>query len=254
MENLTGRVALVTGGSRGIGFGISEVLASEGCRVVVASVNEESAESAAANLRAKGHDALGVAVEVADLSSMREAVETAIRIYGRIDIAAANAGISPEHSVSDMTDSDWDRVMDVNAKGVLHTIQACLPVMRQQQYGRIVVTSSITGPITSLPGLAHYGASKAAVLGIIRSVALEVAREGVTLNAVLPGGVLTPGIEELGEDHLRRMIAAIPLGELASPEDIGWAVRYLASKEARFVTGQTLVVDGGQVVPETASC
>jgi 3-oxoacyl-[acyl-carrier protein] reductase len=176
---------------------------------------------------------------------------TVLDAFGRVDILAANAGIYPMVRLPDMTDGEWDRVMAINVKGALHAIQSCLPAMLGQGAGRIVLTSSVTGPITGYPGFAHYGASKAAMLGMMRSIALELARSGVTINAVLPGNVRTEGLDDLGEEHKRKMLAAIPMGEFAEPTDVGWAVRFLASPEARYITGQTLVIDGGQVLPES---
>ena len=170
--------------------------------------------------------------------------------YGRLDIMAANAGIYPPVAIEDMSDADFDRVMDINVKGILHSIQACIPAMRRQRYGRIVVTSSITGPLVGAPNLAHYAASKAAVLGLMRSAALEVIGDGITVNAVMPGNVRTPGIEQFGAEFVQGMIDAIPMKRLAEPSDVGWAVRFLASEEAGYITGQTLVIDGGQVLPE----
>jgi 3-oxoacyl-[acyl-carrier protein] reductase len=135
----------------------------------------------------------------------------------------------------------------------MHSIQAALPGMRQQAYGRVVLTSSITGPIVGQPGMSAYAASKAAMLGMMRSAALEVCAEGITVNAVLPGNVRTPGFVKFGPEFERQIVSAIPLGRLAEPDDIGWAVRFLASEEAGYITGQTLVVDGGQVLPEGAA-
>ena len=123
--------------------------------------------------------------------------------------------------------------------------------MRRRGYGRVVLTSSITGSIVGQPGYSHYGASKAAMLGFMRSAALEVAADGITINAVLPGNIRTPGFDDLGRDHEAAMLAAIPLGVFGEPEDVGWAVRFLASPEAGYITGQTLVIDGGQVLPES---
>ena len=143
--------------------------------------------------------------------------------------------------------------MDVNAKGALHSIQACLPQMREQGYGRIVLTSSITGPVTGIPGFAHYGASKAAMLGLMTTAALEVARQGITINAVLPGNIETPGLADVGPEHYAAMLASIPGGKLGHASDIAWAVRFLASPEARFITGHPLIVDGGQVLPESSA-
>jgi 3-oxoacyl-[acyl-carrier protein] reductase len=176
---------------------------------------------------------------------------TVLEAFGTIEILVANAGIYPMVRLADMNDAEWDRVMAINVKGALHAIQACVPAMLSSGYGRIVLTSSITGPITGYPGFAHYGASKAAMLGMMRSIALEVAGRGITINAVLPGNVKTEGLDDLGEEHKRKMLAAIPMREFADPTDIGWAVRFLASREARYITGQTLVVDGGQVLPES---
>jgi 3-oxoacyl-[acyl-carrier protein] reductase len=247
MRALDGAVAIVTGSARGIGRGIAEVLSSEGAQVVIADIDGASAERTASEIPR----ASAVATDVTDRASTEQMADTAIERHGRIDILAANAGIYPIALIDELSDAEWDRVMDLNAKGALHALQACLPAMRSRGYGRIVLTSSITGPITGHPGYGHYGASKAALLGMMRSVAVELATTGVTVNAVMPGNVRTPGIEEAGEEHMRQMLASIPMRDFAMPEDIGWAVRFLASPEARYITGQTLIIDGGQVLPET---
>ncbi len=251
MKSLEGQVAVVTGAASGVGRGIAQVLAAEGARVAIADVNERGAGDAAAALNSDGHEALAIPVDVTDRAQTDVMAAAVINAFGGIDILAANAGIYPMVRLADMDDSEWDRVMGINVKGALHAIQSCLPSMLDRGAGRIVLTSSVTGPITGYPGFAHYGASKAAMLGMMRSIALEVARRGVTINAVLPGNVRTEGLDDLGEEHKRKMLAAIPMGEFADPTDVGWAVRFLASPEARYITGQTLVVDGGQVLPES---
>ena len=252
MENLNGRVAIVTGGARGIGLGIAEVLCGEGADVVVADLNEPAAVAAAARLGGAGEHSLGIGVDVTSEADMARMAAAAVSRWGRIDILAANAGIYPHIPLRELRVADLDKITAINVRGALLAIQACLPQMTQSGYGRIVLTSSITGSVVGQPGYAHYGATKAAMLGLMRSAALEVASAGITINAVLPGNVQTPGFADLGPEHTRRMLAAIPLGRFAQPEDVGWAVRFLASREAGYITGQTLIIDGGQVLPESA--
>jgi len=163
---------------------------------------------------------------------------------------AANAGIYPPSVLEETTGEAFDRVMAINVRGALHCIQACAPHMRAAGYGRIVLTSSITGPLVGARGMSVYAASKAAMLGMMRSLALELCDDGITINAVQPGNVRTPGFESLGPELEAEMIAAIPMRRVAEPEDVGWAVRFLASEEAGYITGQTIVLDGGQVLPE----
>jgi len=253
VQPLTDQVAIVTGGAQGVGRGIASVLAAEGARVVIADLNGALAESTAAAFRTQGLDALAFTTDVSDRSSIDAMAAVVVAEHGRIDILAANAGIYPAAAVSAIDDILWDRVMDINVKGAVRVVQACMPTMVGRRYGRIVLTSSITGPVTGQTGFAHYGASKAAMLGFMRSAAVELATSGVTINAVLPGNVRTPGFADTSEEHQRQMLLSIPMGRYADPEDVGWAVRFLASAEAGYITGQTLIVDGGQVLPEGSS-
>jgi 3-oxoacyl-[acyl-carrier protein] reductase len=247
MQSLTGQVAVVTGAARGIGRGIASVLAREGARVVVADIDGDAAAQTAAEL---GEGAIAVVADVTDRRSTEALAGAALAAFGRIDILAANAGVYPSTELAAIDDALWDRVMDVNVKGALHAIQACTPAMLERGYGRIVLTSSITGPITGQVGFAHYGASKAALLGMMRSAAVELALSGVTVNAVMPGNIETPGLAETSEEHQRLMFSSIPMKRFGTAEEVGWAVRFLASPEAGYITGQTLIVDGGQVLPE----
>jgi 3-oxoacyl-[acyl-carrier protein] reductase len=246
MQPLTNQVAVVTGGARGIGRGIGSVLSAEGATVVVVDVEAELGETVAAEL-----GGLAVSADVTDRASVEAMAARVVDELGRIDIACANAGAYPFTNLEALDDRTWDQVMDLNVGGALRTVQACLPTMQARGYGRIVLTSSITGPVTGQPGFAHYGASKAAMLGFMRSAAVELARTGITINAVMPGNVSTPGFAETSDEHQRRMLASIPMGRYAEPEEVGWAVRFLASPEAGYITGQTLIVDGGQVLPES---
>jgi|SRR5580700_740219 3-oxoacyl-[acyl-carrier protein] reductase len=252
MERLDGQVAIVTGGARGIGAGIGAVLHAEGARVALADLDGAAAEAAAAELDPSGTGAVGIRVDVTALADLKALVASVLDRWGRIDILAANAGIYPHIPFAELSPQAFDELMAINVNGAVFATQACIEPMRARGYGRVVLTSSITGSVVGQPGYAHYGASKAAMLGFMRSAALEVADAGITVNAVLPGNIRTPGFGDLGEEHQRGMLAAIPLGILGDPEDVGWAVRFLASPEARYITGQTLIIDGGQVLPESA--
>jgi 3-oxoacyl-[acyl-carrier protein] reductase len=245
MQALTDQVAVVTGAARGIGRGIASVLAAEGARVVVVDLDATLAAQTAAQL-----GGVAVAADVTDRASVDAMAARVTDELGRIDIVAANAGIYPFADLTELTEELWSRVMDLNVGGAVRTVQACLPAMRERGYGRIVLTSSITGPITGQTGFAHYGASKAAMLGFMRSAAVELARSGITVNAVMPGNVSTEGFADTSDEHQQRMLSSIPMGRYAEPEEVGWAVRFLASPEAGYITGQTLIVDGGQVLPE----
>jgi 3-oxoacyl-[acyl-carrier protein] reductase len=250
VQQLADQVAVITGGARGIGLGIATVLADAGAHVVLADLDGAAADAAAAELRDGGRSAEGLQTDVTDRASVDALAAHVVAAHGRIDILAANAGVYPSTDFASIDDAIWDHVMDINVKGALHAAQACLPTMLTRGYGRIVFSSSITGPITGQAGFAHYGASKAAMLGLMRSIAVEVAAGGVTVNAVMPGNVETPGLADTSEEHRARMLSAIPMGRFGTPEDVGVAVRFLASPEAGYITGQTLITDGGQVLPE----
>ena len=219
--------------------------------MLLVSRDASAGEKASAELRAGGARAAFRAGDITDLASMQNAAGEAIRRYGKLDILCANAGIFPAAALTDLSGDQWDEVFNVNVKGTLFSVQACLPFLRKSDAGRIVVTSSITGPITGFPGWSHYGASKAAQLGFIRTAAIELSQDGITINAVLPGNIETEGLKELGESYRQQMISSIPLKRLGTPDDVGFAVAFFASPEAGFITGQTLVVDGGQVLPES---
>jgi 3-oxoacyl-[acyl-carrier protein] reductase len=182
---------------------------------------------------------------------MQRMARVAQETHGGIDVLLSNAGIFPSVRIEDMSEQEWDKVHAVNLKGAFLAVKACLPHMKQQQHGRVVLTSSITGPVTGYAGWAHYGATKAGMLGFMRTAALELAPHNVTINAIMPGNIKTGGLEDIGEEYLQQMREAIPLGKLGEPEDVAYAALFLASDEAKYITGQTLIVDGGQILPES---
>ncbi|HKS30053.1 MAG TPA: 3-oxoacyl-ACP reductase FabG [Pyrinomonadaceae bacterium] len=252
-QRLAQKSAIVTGAGSGIGRAIAQVFASEGAKVLVTDVNEEAARQTVQLIRETGGEAHAFKVDVTNRGEVEAMAREAVERYGRIDVLSANAGIYPSASIDEMTEEDWDKTHDINLKGVFFTVKAVWSKMKEQRYGRIVLTSSITGPLTGYPGWAHYGATKAGVLGFMRSAAIEFARHNVTINAVLPGNIMTGSLDSIGEDYLRRMEQAIPIGRLGEPDDIARAMLFLASDEAKYITGQTLVVDGGQTLPESVS-
>ncbi len=246
-----GRVALVTGGGSGIGAGIARVLSAAGARVVVADVNEDAASAVAADL-----PGLGVHLDVTDRASTDAAVSRVEAELGPVDVLVNNAGISIVAPFLDITDPDWDRLLNVNLRGVLIVTQRVLPSMLERRSGRIINISSMAGK-EGLPNLACYCATKFGVIGLTQSLAREIADRDVTVNAVCPGVVRTPlwddpdtGIlRELdGENGWQAFLAGIPLGRPQSAEDIGHACAYLASEAAVNITGEALNVSGGQQV------
>jgi len=253
-HSLEGRRVLVTGGTKGIGYGIAHAFAEQGATVIVTCRSEVDGERAVNELGALGSgDASFAVLDVADPSAIMAVAELADLRLGGLDVLSANAGIYPESDLGEMSLVELDHVLDVNLRGTILIAQACLPALRRSAAGRIIVTSSITGIETGIAGMSHYGASKAGQVGFVRSAALELAPDGITINAVLPGNIRTEGLEALGHDYLAAMEASIPVGRLGTPLDIARAVLFFADEAASFITGQTLIVDGGQVLPESAS-
>ena len=249
--SIDGRAVVVTGGTRGIGKGIARVFASNGARVLITGRDEDAAKATAGEFTAAGWDVSYLLADVSVRADCARMAEVAADRLGGIDVLCANAGIFPEARLAEMTDEDIDTVLGTNLRGSILSVQACLPALAASGHGRVILTSSITGPITGFPGWVHYGASKAGQLGFMRTAAIELAASRITINAVLPGNVLTEGLAELGEDYIQSMTASIPLRRLGTVDEIGYAALFLATDEAGFITGQTIVVDGGQVLPES---
>lgn len=248
---LEGRSVIVTGAGRGIGRGIALRFGRAGCRVLLVSRTGGEIDAVANEIRAAGGTAACATADVATEDGTKAMANACLDRFGGIDILCANAGIFPAAKLDVMTAGDFDHVMNTNLRSLFLSVSACLPALKRGGHGRIVVTSSITGPITGYPGWAHYGATKAGQLGFIRTAAIELAPFAITINAVMPGNIKTEGLDNLGADYLASMAASIPLKRLGSIDDIANAALFFASDEAGYITGQTLVVDGGQVLPES---
>lgn len=246
--SLAGRSVVVTGGGKGIGRGIATVFARAGARVLVTGRDEESLAAACAEI---GGETSYVIADVSRREDCDRMAATAVERHGGLDVLCANAGIFPAARLDAMTADDLTTVMATNLNGTVFAVQACLEALTASGRGRVVVTSSITGPYTGYPGWSHYGASKAAQLGFVRTAALELAPRSITINAVLPGNIATEGLDGLGEDYLTAMAASVPQKRLGGVADIGNAALFFATEEASYITGQTLIVDGGQVLPES---
>jgi 3-oxoacyl-[acyl-carrier protein] reductase len=249
--SLQGRSAIVTGGSKGIGRGIAETFAAAGVNVLVTARNQADLDATVTALAKQPGRVSGLATDVTDPEDCRRAVQTAVGLHGGLDIVCANAGIFPSGRLEDLTPDDVEQVLAVNFKGTVFIVQAALSALAASERGRVIITSSITGPITGYPGWSHYGASKAAQLGFLRTAAIELAPKQITINAVLPGNIITEGLIEMGQEYMDQMASAVPAGRLGSVADIGHAALFFATDEAAYITGQSLVVDGGQILPES---
>jgi 3-oxoacyl-[acyl-carrier protein] reductase len=250
MRDFSGKTVIVTGASTGIGLGIAAAFARQGANVAMTARGAERLEAAVKTLRDSGLSVLACQVDVANAAEVQAMCETVAQKFGGIDILCANAGIYPVAKIEDLTEAQWDEVMDVNAKGNFLCVKSCLPYLRKSGAGRVILTSSITGPVTGIHGLSHYGASKAAQLGFMRAAAMELAKDGITVNAVLPGMIETEALAALGDAFIASSIALIPVQRLGHVNDIANAVMFFAAPESGFVTGQGLIVDGGQTLPE----
>jgi 3-oxoacyl-[acyl-carrier protein] reductase len=251
LTSLKGRSVIVTGGSKGIGRGIARCFARAGVKLTIAARNKADIDDAVAEMNALGATARGAVCDVTDYESVRRMVDEAAAVQGGLDVLCVNAGAFPQVKMVDMSPEDWDHVMNTNLRSTFFTVKAAIPHFEKAGKGRVVVTSSITGPVTGYPGWSHYGASKAGQLGFIKTAAMELARYNTTINAVMPGNIVTEGLQGLGEDYLKTMAASIPLKRLGAVEDIGNATLFFASDEAGYITGQQIIVDGGQILPES---
>lgn len=245
---LAGRVAVVTGASRGIGRAIATLLAQRGADVVCGDKLGDQAQSTAQEIAsATGRRTSGCLVDVADSKSVQEFMDCALSNFGKIDILVNNAGITRDNLLMRIDEADWDVVLDINLKGVFNCCKAVVRPMMKQRYGRIVNITSVVG-LSGNAGQANYAASKAGMIGLTKSLARELGSRNITVNAVAPGFVGTALTDVLPQELKDASIKSTPMGRFGKPEDIAYAVAFLASDEASFITGHILSVDGGMVM------
>jgi 2-deoxy-D-gluconate 3-dehydrogenase len=258
--DLSGKTAIVTGGAAGIGFGIAHRLAEAGSSVVISDISEDGGKEAVKKIKDAGFEASFVAGDVSKMSDAEAMVKYAVETFGSLDILVNNAGIYPNVLLMEMSEKDWDKVIDVNLKGVYHcTKAAAVQMIEQGKGGKVINITSIDALHPSSAGLAHYDASKHGVWGFTKNVALELGPHGITVNAIAPGGIQTQGVKVSQskaklpkgvdmEQMAKAFMARIPLGRMGEPDDIGKVALFLASDASSYMTGSQVVVDGGYLL------
>jgi 3-oxoacyl-[acyl-carrier protein] reductase len=249
-RRLTGKVAIITGSGKGIGEAIATQFADSGAKVIVTSRSAGDIQRVVDSINGEGGEAHGITADIGTAKGVASLVEATLAHFHRLDILVHNAGIFPYDPIEKMSDESWQKVMDVNLNSAFRLSKACLEHMKVQSSGRIIFTSSIQGNRVAVPGCAHYATSKAGLNGFIKAAALEFARYKITVNGVEPGLTLTAGVEQsIDADRREKMARSVPLKRWGTPAEVAAAMVYLASDEAAYITGQTIVIDGGATLP-----
>jgi 3-oxoacyl-[acyl-carrier protein] reductase len=253
-KRLNGKVAIITGAGQGIGEAIARRFAQEGAQVIVNARTEAKVINVVDGIIADGGIAHGVPADIGDTVGVERLIADSRQRFQHIDILVHNAGIFPYNPLEDMDDDSWTKVINVNLTSAYRLTKACIPAMKERGAGRVLFTSSVQGNYVAVPGCAHYAASKAGLTGLIKSAAMELAPYKITVNGVEPGLVMTSGVEQALSERKRGLMAQyVPLKRWGEPVEIAHAMLYLASGEAAYVTGQTIVVDGGALLPQNGS-
>ncbi len=243
--NLVNKVAIVTGAGRGIGKAIAIALAREGANIIAIDVDIQTAEKVAKEIKSLDRQAWAIQVDVSDSKEVNRMVQLVLKKFKRVDILVNNAAIIRRGSIEDLKEDDWDRVIDVNLKGAFNCMKAVVGIMKKQRYGKIINISSIAGKIGDLASAPCYGASKAGMTCLAKSLARELASYNINVNVVAPHAIKTDMSKEWSEEKRKSIISDIPLGRLGEPEDVAEAVAFLVSDKAKFITGEVLDVNGG---------
>lgn len=247
MKRMNDQVVILTGASKGIGLEMAKVFSSEGAKLVLVARDENSLKELSKELG----NAIYVIADVRNENEMQNVAQQALEKWGRIDILLANAGICHEMKLEEMTLEKWQETIDVDLTGAFLSVKSVLPAMKKQKRGKIVITSSVTGPVVAMPGFSHYGAAKSGLSGFIRTAAIELAKHHININAIEPGNIISEGMLALGDEHVQQHLKAIPWGRLGSGKEVAYLALFLASNESDFITGQGIVIDGGQTLPES---
>lgn len=251
-KRLSGKTALITGSGQGIGAAIARVFADEGAQVVIVTRTESHGRATLDAIVGAGGRAALCVTDVGDATQIQRAIAFAVAEYGKLDIVVHNAASFAGGMVEDLDDALLEESLSVNLKAAFRLSKEAIPHLRRQNGGRLLFTSSVTGPRVAMPGASYYAASKSGLNGFIRTAAIELAKDRITVNGVEPGFIKTPAMDLLADEAGQKLMAKyIPAGAFGEPEDIAYAMLYLASDEARYVTGQTIVVDGGSTLPES---
>jgi len=250
--DLKNKVAIVTGSGQGIGQGIAKVFAANGASVIIATRSKENGSATVNEIKERGGEAKLIQCDVGKSENITELVQETADLYGRIDIGIHNAAVFGQSTIEQLSDHALEETLSVNMKAAFWLTKSCIPFFRKQGMGRMIFTSSVTGPKVAMPGTAHYAMSKGGMNAFIKTAALEYAKENITINGIEPGYIMTSAMSELaGPEELKKMASCIPTGDFGVPEDIAYPMLFLASDKASYITGQTIVVDGGSTLPES---
>jgi 3-oxoacyl-[acyl-carrier protein] reductase len=248
VKRLEDQVVIITGASKGIGKEMAKLFSREGAKLVLVAREEQPLKDLSTEL---GRDTIYVPADIRSPGAMDKVAQETLNQWGRIDVLLANAGVCLEKRLEEMTLEDWQESIDLNLTGAYLSLSSVLPAMKQQKKGKVVFTSSVTGPVVAMPGFAHYGAAKSGLSGLIRTAAVELAKYHINVNAIEPGNIWSEGMRALGDEHIQDHLRAIPWGRLGNPEEVAYLALFLSSKESDYITGQGIVIDGGQTLPES---